>query len=103
MFLKRDFTSTPGLCLRTSELSSSQLKGLKANADRLWNDIHQIAQWGTGKRYGKSPEATGMSQLTLSDADKKVRDWFVETTQSLSCKTHVDKMGNIFAIRSWKL
>ena len=99
LFLKRDFGNTSGLCLRTSELSSSQLKDLKANVDRLWSDIHHTAQWGIGKRYGDSPEATGMSRLTLSDADKEARDWFVETTKSLSCKTHIDKMGNIFAIR----
>lgn len=40
-----------------------------------------------------------MSRLTLSDDDKKVRDWFVETTKSLGCKVTVDAMGNIFAIR----
>lgn len=41
----------------------------------------------------------GMSRLALSDGDKQARDWFVETTKSLGCKTHIDKMGNIFAIR----
>jgi hydantoinase/carbamoylase family amidase len=97
--LKRDFATTPGLRLRTSELRVSQLKDLKANADRLWNDIHDTAQWGIGKRYGDSRESTGMSRLTLSDADKTVREWFVETTKSLSCNTHVDQMGNIFAVR----
>lgn len=40
-----------------------------------------------------------MSRLALSDADKQVRDWFVETTKSLGCKVSVDAMGNIFAIR----
>ena len=97
--LKRDFATTPGLRLRTSELWISQLKDLKANADRLWNDIHHTSQWGIGKRYGDSGESTGMSRLTLSDADKTAREWFVETTKSLSCNTHVDQIGNIFAIR----
>jgi hypothetical protein len=97
--LKRDFATTPGLRLRTSELRVSQLKDLKANVDRLWNDIHDTAQWGIGKRYGDSRESTGMSRLTLSDADKTVREWFVETTKSLSYNTHVDQMGNIFAVR----
>jgi hypothetical protein len=41
--LKRDFATTPSLRLRTSELSVSHLKDLKANADRLWNDIHHTA------------------------------------------------------------
>lgn len=40
-----------------------------------------------------------MSRLALSDADKEVRDWFVETTKSLGCETVVDSMGNIYATR----
>lgn len=40
-----------------------------------------------------------MSRLALSDADKSVRDWFVETTRSLGCTVSVDQMGNIFAVR----
>ncbi|KAH7109953.1 Zn-dependent exopeptidase [Dactylonectria macrodidyma] len=40
-----------------------------------------------------------MARLSLSDDDKKVRDWFIETTESLSCKTTVDSIGNIFAVR----
>jgi hypothetical protein len=34
-----------------------------------------------------------MSRLTLSNADKKARDWFVETTKSLGCKVKVGAMG----------
>lgn len=96
---KRAFTTSLRRCLRTSEFSSSQLEDLKANADRLWNDIHYTAQCGIGKRYGGNPEAAGMSRLTLSDVERKARDWFVETAKNLSCETHVDKMGNVFAIR----
>ena len=40
-----------------------------------------------------------MSRLALSDADKHARDWFVKATQSLGCKTTVDAMGNVFALR----
>lgn len=40
-----------------------------------------------------------MSRLALSDTDKQARDWFVETTQALGCKTTIDEMGNIFAVR----
>jgi acetylornithine deacetylase/succinyl-diaminopimelate desuccinylase-like protein len=36
-----------------------------------------------------------MSRLTLSDADKQVRDWFVKTTESLGCKVQIDAMGMI--------
>jgi len=34
-----------------------------------------------------------MSRLTLSDADKLARDWFVETTKSLGCEVKIDAMG----------
>jgi hydantoinase/carbamoylase family amidase len=43
-----------------------------------------------------------MSRLTLSDSDKHVRDWFISTTESLGCKTTVDQMGNIFAVKPGK-
>jgi acetylornithine deacetylase/succinyl-diaminopimelate desuccinylase-like protein len=49
--------------------------------------------------FVSNPTDTGMSRLTLSDDDKKVRDWFVETTKSLGCKVTIDAMGNIFAVR----
>ncbi|KAI9697254.1 MAG: hypothetical protein M1836_004818 [Candelina mexicana] len=40
-----------------------------------------------------------MSRLALTPSDKRVRDWFIETTSSLNCTTQIDAMGNIFAIR----
>jgi acetylornithine deacetylase/succinyl-diaminopimelate desuccinylase-like protein len=40
-----------------------------------------------------------MSRLSLSDYDRQARDWFVETTKDLGCRTVVDSMGNIFAVR----
>ena len=44
-----------------------------------------------------------MSRLALSDSDKQVRDWFVDTSRQLGCKVTVDAMGNIFAVRPGKL
>jgi len=95
----RRFSTTAAALLRTSELTSEEWAGLRANSDRLWETIHSTAQWGTGKAYGHGPWETGLSRLTLSDADKQVRDWFVSTTRQLSCETYVDQVGNIFAIR----
>jgi len=43
------------------------------------------------------PTDIGMSRLTLSDADKQARDWFVETTKSLGCDVKVDTMGELLA------
>lgn len=40
-----------------------------------------------------------MQRLSLSEEDKNVRDWFIETTKSLGCNITVDEMGNIFAVR----
>ena len=43
-----------------------------------------------------------MSRLSLSDADKEARDWFVETAKSLGCQVKIDAMGNTFAVRPGK-
>ncbi|MCJ1381577.1 hypothetical protein MMC17_004688 [Xylographa soralifera] len=40
-----------------------------------------------------------MCRLSLSDADKQARDWFVATAQELGCKVSIDAMGNTFAVR----
>ena len=42
---------------------------------------------------------TGMQRLALSDEDKSVRDWFIQTMKGLKCQITVDEMGNIFAVR----
>lgn len=43
-----------------------------------------------------------MARLSLNDADKQIRDWFINTAKSLNCETSVDQMGNLFAIRPGK-
>jgi acetylornithine deacetylase/succinyl-diaminopimelate desuccinylase-like protein len=48
------------------------------------------------------PTETGMARLSLSDADKEIRNWFLSTAKSLDCKTSTDQMGNLFAIRPGK-
>ncbi|KAI1420364.1 hypothetical protein F5Y12DRAFT_788338 [Xylaria sp. FL1777] len=77
----------------------TDLEALKVNHDRLMETLHKTCSWGTGKRWGSGPNDTGMSRLALSDTDKEVRDWFVETTKSLGCDVQVDAIGNIFAVR----
>jgi hypothetical protein len=61
--------------------------------------LHHTCKWGTGKRWGSLPTDTGMSRLTLSDADKHARDWFMDTTKALGCSVTIDAIGNIFAVR----
>lgn len=48
--------------------------------------------------WGPKSSETGVCRLALSDLDKGVRDWFVEETEKLGCKTTVDQLGNIFAV-----
>ncbi|KAF2666679.1 putative beta-alanine synthase [Microthyrium microscopicum] len=79
--------------------TSSQYQKLRVNPARLLSDLHHTCQWGTGARWGTAPTETGMSRLALSDADRKARDWFVETTKSLGCTITIDEMGSIFAVR----
>ncbi|EXJ54403.1 hypothetical protein A1O7_09742 [Cladophialophora yegresii CBS 114405] len=95
---RRSFASSTRLYLRTTELDDSKLSGLQVNPSRLWDTIHSTAQW-TSKTFSSDIMRAGLSRLTLTDEDKQARDWFVATTESLGCKTHVDQMGNIFAVR----
>ena len=43
-----------------------------------------------------------MARLSLDDSDKLVRDWFMNYGKFLGCKTFVDQMGNLFAVRPGK-
>lgn len=97
--LLRSFSSSTRSCLRTSELAANHYKSLRVNSDRLWKDIHSTAEYGIGKRYGEGAEQTGVSRLTLSEEDSKVRQWFVDTTKALGCEVTTDNIGNCFAIR----
>lgn len=45
---------------------------------------------------------TGMQRLALSEEDRSVRDWFIQTMKDLKCQITVDEMGNIFAVRPGK-
>ncbi|KIX05543.1 uncharacterized protein Z518_06415 [Rhinocladiella mackenziei CBS 650.93] len=97
---RRNFTSTPCFNLRTTELLGPSLINLKVNPDRLWDTIHSTAKWTEPKSIPNDDiKAAGLTRLTLSKEDKQARDWFVKETESLGCKSHVDQMGNIFAIR----
>ena len=65
---------------------------LRTNTDRLWHDIEATARWGA------IHDSTGTNRLSLSDSDKKVRDWFVSEARSIGYNVKIDAMGNIFAI-----
>jgi len=42
----------------------------------------------------------GLHRVTLSDADKEARDWFLEAMEDAGLDTRVDEVGNMFGRRS---
>ena len=68
---------------------------LKINPQRLWDSLMHTAQ------FGGTPKG-GIKRLTVSDEDKKVRDWFKAECEELGCTVEVDEVGNMFATRPGK-
>ncbi len=50
---------------------------------------------------GGTPKG-GIKRLTVSDEDKRVRDWFKAECEKLGCVVEVDEVGNMFATRAGK-
>ena len=67
-------------------------QNLVIDGKRLWDAIMETAA------FGSTPKG-GIKRLTLSDDDKKVRDWFKRACEDLGLKVTVDSCGNMFAIR----
>ena len=68
---------------------------LTINPQRLWDDLMHTAQ------FGGTPKG-GIKRLTVSDEDKRVRDWFKAECEKLGCTVQVDEVGNMFATRAGK-
>ncbi|QEN90233.1 Zn-dependent hydrolase [Labrys sp. KNU-23] len=68
------------------------LTNLNINPQRLWDSLMETAKFG-GTAKG------GIKRLTLSDEDKRVRDWFKAQCEALGCTVSVDEVGNMFAVR----
>lgn len=68
---------------------------LTINPQRLWDSLMETAA------FGGTPKG-GIKRLTVSDEDKKVRDWFKAECEKLGCKVTVDAVGNMFAVRPGK-
>ncbi|KAL1310540.1 hypothetical protein AAFC00_000821 [Neodothiora populina] len=74
-----------------SDLNAPTAQKLRINGDRLWNDIHKTAEWS-------GPSPGGLSRLSGTEDDRKVRDWFREQVRSLGAKTYtVNATGSQFA------
>jgi len=61
----------------------------RINGQRLKSTIEELA------RIGGTPGG-GMHRLSLSDADKKARDLFVQWLREIDLEISIDEMGNIF-------
>jgi beta-ureidopropionase / N-carbamoyl-L-amino-acid hydrolase len=68
---------------------------LTINPQRLWDHLMHTAQMGA------TPKG-GIKRLTVSDEDKRMRDWFKVECESLGCVVQVDEVGNMFATRAGK-
>ncbi len=68
------------------------IPNLQIDPARLWDMLMDTA------KIGGTPKG-GIRRLTLSDEDRRVRDWFKATCEGLGCAVHVDDVGNMFAIR----
>jgi beta-ureidopropionase / N-carbamoyl-L-amino-acid hydrolase len=67
-------------------------QNLQINPQRLWDTLMETAQFGATAKGG-------IRRLTLTDLDRKVRDWFKARCEALGCAVSVDDVGNMFARR----
>ncbi len=68
-------------------------QNLTIDPQKLWDNLMDTA------KFGGTPKG-GIRRLTLSDDDKRVRDWFKAACEGLGCKVSVDAVGNMFAVRA---
>jgi N-carbamoyl-L-amino-acid hydrolase len=67
---------------------------LEANMERLWETIDASAEIGRCEGQER-----GLTRLALSDADRIIRDTFIDWATAAGCQVDVDEVGNIFARR----
>ena len=72
------------------------MQNLQINGQRLWDTLMETAKFG-GTAKG------GINRLTLTDEDKKVRDWFKAAAEAIGCSVTVDEVGNMFARRAGRI
>jgi N-carbamoyl-L-amino-acid hydrolase len=65
---------------------------LTINPARLWDTLMETA------KIGATPKG-GIKRLTLTDEDRRVRDWFGAAAAAVGCTVTVDEVGNMFARR----
>jgi beta-ureidopropionase / N-carbamoyl-L-amino-acid hydrolase len=65
---------------------------LQIDSARLWETIHETAQFGATAKGG-------VRRLTLGAEDKQVRDWFRKACEAAGLEVHVDALGSMFGLR----
>jgi beta-ureidopropionase / N-carbamoyl-L-amino-acid hydrolase len=70
-------------------------QNLQIDGQRLWDSLMHTAQIGATAKGG-------ICRLTLTDLDRRVRDWFKAQCEALGCTVTVDEVGTMFARRPGK-
>lgn len=68
------------------------MSNVAVDGDRLWQSLMTTAE------IGGTPKG-GIKRLTLTDEDRKIRDWFAAACADAGCVVSVDSLGNMFARR----
>ncbi|MBT6276762.1 MAG: Zn-dependent hydrolase [Chromatiales bacterium] len=66
---------------------------LRVDGERLWDTLMRSGEIGPGR-------AGGLCRLPLTEADREMRDLFVQWCRDARCTITIDKLGNIFARRA---
>jgi N-carbamoyl-L-amino-acid hydrolase len=65
---------------------------LTIDPDRLWGTLMETAE------IGGTPKG-GINRLTLTEEDRRVRDWFAKAVQDAGLELGIDQMGTMYATR----
>ncbi len=74
----------------------TEATNLRIDPQRLWDTLMETAEIGATAKGG-------IKRLTLSDEDRRVRDWFRTQCEALGCTVVVDEIGTMFATRPGRL
>jgi N-carbamoyl-L-amino-acid hydrolase len=73
-------------------MQAHPIPNLTINGDRLWDTIHDTAQ------FGATPKG-GINRQALTETDRLVRDWFRTQCEAAGCTVSIDALGTMFARR----
>ena len=65
---------------------------LTIDSDRLWGTLMETAE------IGGTPKG-GICRLTLTEEDRRVRDWFAAAVRDAGLELGIDQMGSMYATR----